>query len=300
MERVRDRREPRFVIAGAVKAATTWTARQLAKHPQVYMPGPEPHYFSDQHHRGFDWYLSLFSDASEGVVIGEKSADYLAHPLAAGRLAAELPAAQIIVQLRNPVDRAYSDYCMLYRRGETKRPAGDYFRASASDGGRFGARFLNGGLYATHLQRIYDYFPRKQVLVALYDDIAASPQETMARITDHIGVDRIDVDLASTSRENDSSSEMLPLPLRKALRPFKAAARPFRGMAWFKALRGTLAKPIAYPPLDDEAKSFLADFYGRDIEALSRLMKMELSHWLTAAPASGGNLGAGLAVEVVN
>lgn len=300
MESARDRREPRFVIAGAVKAATTWTARRLAEHPRVFIPGPEPHYFSDEHHRGFDWYLSLFSEAPEGAIIGEKSADYLAHPLAAERLADALPAARIIVQLRNPVDRAYSDYCMLYRRGETRRPAGDYFRKSASDNEHLGSRFLIGGLYATHLRRIYDRFPREQVLVELYDDIAASPQETMARITDHIGVDRIDIDLASTARENDSASEMLPLHVRKALRPFKAAIKPLRGKAWFKSLRGAFARPISYPPLDDEARSFLADYYSRDIEALSVLVKKELSHWLTVPPPRGGDRRAGSPAELVN
>lgn len=292
MTRGPDPRAPRFVVAGAVKGATTWTARQLAKHPDVFIPGPEPHFFSDQYDQGFEWYLNLFAQAPEGAVIGEKSADYLAHPLAAERLAADLPEARIIVQLRSPVDRAYSDYCMLYRRGETRRPAGDYFSGKAAEDGAMGARFLNGGLYAAHLSRLYQHYPRDQILVLLYDDIAASPEAAMGAITGHIGIAPVEGDLRAAPRENDSASAMLPLPIRKALRPFKKAVKPLRGEGWFRALRGAFAETIDYPPLDDGAREFLTDFYGRDIEELAVLIRRDLSAWLKQPPADGVSSGA--------
>ena len=112
---------PQFLIIGAVKAATTWIADQLRARDDVFMPGPEPHYFSRDYDRGATWYASLFADARADQLIGEKSADYLADSEAPARAAALLPDAMLIAQLRNPVDRAYSDYCMSAAPGRATR-----------------------------------------------------------------------------------------------------------------------------------------------------------------------------------
>ena len=95
---------PQFLIIGAVKAATTWVADQLRARDDVFLPGPEPHYFSRAYNRGENWYESLFGEARAGQLIGEKSADYLADSQAPARAAALLPNATLIAQLRNPVD----------------------------------------------------------------------------------------------------------------------------------------------------------------------------------------------------
>jgi hypothetical protein len=113
-----------FLIIGATKSATTWLQRSLKADPSVVMPTRdlELHYFSREFHRGSKWYLSHFPDRKEvGQVVGERSNSYLDTPQVAGRVHAALPHAKLVAQLRNPVDRAYSDYCMLYRRGEVAR-----------------------------------------------------------------------------------------------------------------------------------------------------------------------------------
>src|SRR5690349_5454229 len=137
---------PQFLIIGAVKAATTWIADQLRARDDVFMPGPEPHYFSRVHDRGDDWYASLFAEARAGQMIGEKSADYLADANAPARVAALLPDAILIAQLRNPVDRAYSDYCMHFRRGYVGRDVERYLGKRPET-----PRFLQSGLYARHI-----------------------------------------------------------------------------------------------------------------------------------------------------
>ncbi len=93
---------PRFMVVGAVKAATTWIGHQLRNHPALWLPKAEPHFFSSEYHRGLDWYRLLFTDAPAGRIIGEKSADYLAHPDAAARIAATLPGVPLIIQLAIP------------------------------------------------------------------------------------------------------------------------------------------------------------------------------------------------------
>ncbi len=270
------KRKPHFIIIGAVKGATTWSARALARHPSVFIPGPEPHYFSSEYAKGPDWYLNFFAGAGPDAVIGEKSADYLAHPEAAARMAAFVPGARLIVQLRNPVERAYSDYCMLYRRGTVRERPAAYFSSKHSGGES--ERFLTGGLYADHLRRFYDRFPRDQILVLLVEEITASPTPVFNRILTHIGLpgDAADV---SCERENDSAAPLLPLGLRSALKPLKNAVKPLRGNPVFEAVRGVFARQVLYPALDLDTVAFLNDFYRRDIEALEKMIGRDLSQW---------------------
>lgn len=269
-------RKPHFIIIGAVKGATTWSARALARHPSVFIPGPEPHYFSSEFEKGREWYLGLFADAPAGAVIGEKSADYLAHPEAAARMAAFVPDARLIVQLRNPVERAYSDYCMLFRRGTVRDDPAAYFSPKRSAGES--DRFLNGGLYADHLRRFYDRFSRKQMLVVLFDEIVATPTPAFNRILAHVGLPA-DAAEVSAERENDSAAPLLPLALRNAFKPFKKVVRPLRGNPAFEAVRGVFAREVVYPQMDERTRAFLNDFYRKDVEALERMIGRDLGHW---------------------
>ncbi len=272
---------PHFIIIGAVKGATTWSARALASHPSIFIPGPEPHYFSSAFDKGEDWYLSLFAKASGDAVIGEKSADYFAHPEAAARIAAFAPKARLIVQLRSPVERAYSDYCMLYRRGTVREAPTAYFSPRKSSGES--ERFLTGGLYADHLKRFYDRFEREQILVVLYDDIMTGPTAVFNRILAHVGLPP-DAAEVSAERQNDSAAPLLPLSMRRVLKPLKNFVRPLRGKSWFENVRGVFAREVAYPPLDDRARAFLVDFYREDIAALENMIGRNLDHWRRPAP----------------
>jgi hypothetical protein len=268
-------RLPAFVIIGAVKAATTWTAHQLRQHPALWLPDAEPHYFSSEYHRGPDWYRDLFAPAPAGRMVGEKSADYLAHPDAAARLAATLPAARLILQLRNPVERAYSDYCMLFRRGTVRAD----LRQAITDPGPAETRFLQGGLYATHLRRWLRHFRRPQLRIILHEDIRTRPERVVQEICQHIHVDTHIVPAAIAERHNDGAKPMLPLAMRRALRPARPLLDPLRDNRWFAGLRSAMARPVQYPPLTPELRTLLQQHYHDDIREAEDLLQRDLGAW---------------------
>ena len=140
-------RLPDFVIIGATKAATTWLSHNLGAHPEVFLPSQELHYFSRFHEKGDEWYGAHFRGARQTQLIGEKSASYLPHPEAPQRLRHLLPRARLIAQLRNPIERAYSDYCMHYRRGEVSRDIERYLDPARTPI----PRLLDDGFYHRHL-----------------------------------------------------------------------------------------------------------------------------------------------------
>ncbi|HEX8419260.1 MAG TPA: sulfotransferase [Sphingomonas sp.] len=266
---------PEFIVIGAVKGATTWIAHQLRQHPQLWLPDAEPHYFSTRYEHGLDWYAGLFDAAPAGRIVGEKSADYLASPDAPARIAAVLPKVRLIAQLRDPVERAYSDYCMLFRRGEVD---GDLRRYLLRPDGA-GARFLDGGRYADHLDRWFANFPRSAVKVLLYDDVCSDPETVIHEVCTHIGVETHLAPAELASRRNDSRAEPLPLPLRRALKPIRPMIEPLRNIAWLGRARAALAKPVAYPPLTEEIRAMLRAYYRDDIGRLETLIDRDLSAW---------------------
>jgi hypothetical protein len=272
---------PEFVIIGAVKAATTWLHGQLQGNPAVYLPDPEPHFFSREYDRGLAFYTDFFKAAAPGQLLGEKSADYLAHPLAPGRLGQVLPNVPLVVQLRNPIERAYSDYKMLYRRGTIRGGPETYLTTTSAEH----SRFLKDGLYARHLRRWLDHFPRDRIKVLLYEDIKSHPESTVRAICRHIGApEHFAPDLGSR-RFNDGSSRLLPLGMRRVLKPLKGLVKPLRTNPAFEGARNLLAREIAYPPLTPKLRAWLADYYADDVSDLSKLIGRDVGQWVGIEPA---------------
>lgn len=266
---------PSFIIIGAVKAATTWIAHQLRSRDDVFLPGPEPHYFSRDYARGPDWYARCFDGARPGQRIGEKSADYLAHESAAARIAKDLPGTRLIAQLRNPVDRAYSDYCMLYRRGQVSgNVAAELDPARTTQ-----PRFLNDGLYAKHLARFFDHFPADHVEIILHDAIRIAPEQCAARVAAFLNLPPHPLADAE-QRHNDSASAVLPLALRRLPAPIKGLAAPLRNNAAFRSIRGMFARPVDYPAFTPDVRARVQEYYRDDIARLQRMIGRDLTHWL--------------------
>lgn len=271
----RDAGLPSFLIIGAIKGATTWLSHHLGKSAGVFLPATEPHYFTREYTRGLDWYRDHFRQAAPQQIVGEKTADYLANPDAPGRAAALLPNVLLVASLRDPVERAYSDYCMLFRRGSVSRRIEDYLDPRRAEF----LRFLENGLYHRHLSRWLDRFSREQLLVLTMEDVTHAPDASLQELARFIGLREELIPAADHERVNDSRRLFLPLEVRRLLAPLKGLAAPLRRSAAFEALRAPLARPISYPALTDELRDRLSAYYRRDIDDLQALLGRDLSHW---------------------
>jgi hypothetical protein len=265
------------------------------------MPGPELHYFSRWFDRGDDWYRAQLAGAGAGQLLGEKSASYLPHPEAAARLHRLLPRARLLVQLRNPVERAYSDYCMHYRRGEVSRDIGRYLDARQKPI----PRLLEDGFYHRHLMRYLGLFPSDQIKILLYDDIRARPGEIFRDVCGYLGIDGSIAPQTVTQRVKDKATPVVPPGARRLLAPLKAMVEPYRRTRAFQAARSLIARELSYPPLTPELRQRLEIHYADDVGRLGELLGRDLSIWrasgdadaapLAPAPASPPDLGRALA-----
>jgi hypothetical protein len=177
---------PTFAYVGTSKAGSTWLFNALAGHPEVYLASNKGLYYFDQHYdEGRQWYLDHFRAADDRPAVGEISHSYLSSPQAPARIAELNPDMRLLVCLREPVDRAFSDYLDLLKNRQFDGP----FTGALE---QF-PRLLDRGRYATHLQRYLDLFPPEQLHVSLFDDLRADPQAYADDVFGFLAVRRLEL-----------------------------------------------------------------------------------------------------------
>lgn len=270
---------PAFIIAGAAKSATTWLQQSLQASTGIFMPDPELHFFSRHYEPGLTSYRQHFADAPAGALLGEKSNSYLTTPNADTRLHRHLPDVRLIFQLRDPVARAYSDYCMLFRRGEVDDNVTRHLDPSRAAG----ERFLADGCYADHIERFIALFGAEPILVLLYEDVRRDPERQLSLLAAHVGYSGTLAPPLQT-RVKDARAAAVPLPLRRVLAPLRPVLDPMRNAAPMRMLRSLVARPYRYPALDPALRAEIADFYRPQVSRLATLTGIDTGIW----SASGG------------
>ena len=219
--------EPDFIIVGFPKCGTTALYAYLTETPGI-VPATrkEPDYFNLRHHLGASWYRSQFAAVAKPRITGEASARYSVHPEAPHRIRSEVPEARIVVVVRDPVDRAVSDYMMWLRTGGERRSfrqaVTDEMAALAagspltSDGRR--PAYVASGLYAAHLDRWMAHRPLESLIIVRADDLTADPAAVVGAVRRFLGLDG-DVAL-SERRENVGTSLFVEEDLRRDIARF--------------------------------------------------------------------------------
>ena len=238
---LRRRRKPDFLIIGAQRCGTTSLFHYLAGHPRVAVPREkELHFFDLQYQKGFRWYVDCFAGtdtrkSARRAIRGEATPEYIFHPHAIPRIKADLPKVKLIALLRNPVDRAYSQYWHEVRLGyeplsfeeaiarEPARLAGELERAEidAHYNGRamIHHSYLLRGIYADQLMRVFRHFPRSQVMLLRSEDLFADPQDVFGQVTDFLGLERQAIaDPRNMTAVTEGTRDVRPPPIPTAVR----------------------------------------------------------------------------------
>nr|BFE58497.1 hypothetical protein GCM10020063_030230 [Dactylosporangium thailandense] len=202
---------PDFLIAGVPKAGTSALHAALAPHPRLHLSAvKEPKFFlSDgppprrggpgdvQTYQEHVWrradYEALFDPAPPGALRGEATPFYLHDLDSHARIAELLPGVRIILVLRDPVDRAHSNWAHLFGAGLESEA--DFLRAVELEPRRVAAgwaqfwHYTGLGRYGSQLEHLLAHVERERVLLLRYRDLRDRPAETLDRVCAFLGVE---------------------------------------------------------------------------------------------------------------
>lgn len=235
------RRLADFVIGGAPRCATTWLRNALDRHPGVAMASPavpEPKFFlvDEEYAKGLDRYAAWFEHAGPGQLAGEKSTNYLEGGETARRMRRDLPGLRLVFVLREPAQRAYSNYLWSRHNGleqesferalelepERERSLDPRHRYSRPHD------LFSRGLYAGHLQRFYDLYPREQILCVFQEELALDPQAFLAGVQAFLGLPARPQDADPAMVNQAGGEDQAPGPEATLARLREAYAEPNR------------------------------------------------------------------------
>lgn len=294
-------RLPNFLIVGAAKSGTTSLYYNLKKHPQIYMPDniKESYFltgndFSDINPVGGNYgensittieeYELLFSDAIGCDVIGEVTTGYLYfYKETIPNIKKYLGSPKILIVLRNPVSRAYSNYLHHVRDGYENCSFEEAIRLQERRNREnywWGYQFIKAGRYYLPVKAYMDEFD--SVKVMLFDDLKKNPSGFYCEIMQFLNVD---ANYACFSSEKYNKTGV---PKSFMLNSFLNKPSVMKGIiknlvpsSLRKQMRNKISQyMLEKPEMNLDTKEYLINVFKDDIEKLSALIGRDLMHWL--------------------
>lgn len=283
---------PHFVIVGAPKCGTTSLYNYLQQHPLIFMPAnKEPRFFCNYDVTTFKFgtrqfhpdivtsdteYRQLYADAPANTLCGEASTDYLSCVGSAKRIHAWNPACKIIIMLRDPIARAFSEYKHSLAGGfqnenfatslklESQRRAEGYDPIFAH---------VCRGLYFNGVKSYLDIFGRDNVMVILAEDFDKSTSVTVESVFKFLDIAPIDIN--TSSRYNTDIIHKKPKGIRRI-----ATKLLGRSIVEKTFPAKSISRPELNKELSAEQYKCLKTAFTNDVESLASLLSLDLKHWL--------------------
>ena len=208
---------PDFLVIGAKRCGTTSLFYHLPEHPCI---SKSPHdnmgFFNDNFHLGVNWYKSFFPTIFTRNKIKSEFGNFLAFDVTTTYMEEEStannvyqtkPNMKIIVILRNPVDRAYSQYRLNLREKAEKRSFEDAMEENMNELNKesheryeikpkFSAEennYLKKGLYAQQLRHWLNIFPMESMLILSMEEFESNQQAIYNKIFEFLNISQFEV-----------------------------------------------------------------------------------------------------------
>lgn len=297
---------PNLFIVGAPKCGTTSLYEYLRRQPQIFFPfsqdtlgrAKEPSHFCPELEitarysiKDRDEYLALYRGSEDAIWRGDASTNYLISEVAPQSIKQLSPDARILVMLRPPVEMMHSYHSELVRHGH--EDILDFHEAvAASADRRNGLRipsrtgvpkcldYFAMSRFAPQVERYLRVFGRDAVKIALLEDMAAAPDETLREIFEFLDLDEPALHEFRVYNETPRHGWLERLVTRVYART--SVKRVIQALLPYEARRGILAllrrteRSIARVDPRDEV---LRQSCRADVDRLSSLIGRDLSHW---------------------
>ena len=259
-----------FVMVGCQRCGTTWTDAALREHPQIYLPPKKQSYFFDRNYdKGIDCYLENFSGVKpQHVAVGEVATGY-SLPHAVPLLSKHFPHIKVLMVMRNPVDRAYSNF-------QTRQA--EFNWSSFEQAIELDPDLIERGQYIDQVEMLLEHYDQDQLLFMLYDDLHLDDRGYLQTILRFIGVDP---NVESTLIGQRKNAAMLS-SFRKRLQTLGCSSLiNMMSRSWIgdKIRRYRKGRGRTYQPMNSSIQEKLIEHYRPYNDRLSSLLQRDLSHW---------------------
>ena len=203
---------PSFLILGGSRSGNTSLFAHLIEHPNI-IPGSmkEVYFFQYFTNNKTSFYRSQFPIKRKNLITCDSTSSYFVHPLIPARVHKLLPSAKLIVVLRNPVERAYSEFHYTVTLGSeltenfedvikselkrieigNKKPE---LKIENTNYKHFTFSHLRDGLYAQHLERWLKFFSKEQLLVLHTKDLYTNLDQTLAETFEFLNLPKYQIE----------------------------------------------------------------------------------------------------------
>ena len=296
-------KKPNFIVVGAMKAATTSLYTYLKQHPEIFMTKvKEPMFFNNFKQENkykilgkkskkpttLKEYLAMFDDVKNEKAIGEASPAYIYNPQAPQLIKEHLSNVKIIAILRQPTDRAYSNY--LHTKRADREDAATFQEAIELENKRIKDNwsplyhYIEKGYYSVQLKRYFDLFSEKNIKIYLFEDVVKNTKETLKDVFKFLEVDEnVEIDTSKKANVSGNPSGLMGWVLKK-MRYYNLMPKFAISYYLPKFIMELIFKSV-YKPIEklneDSRRDITERYYKGEIRSLEKLIDRDLSSWLS-------------------
>jgi len=191
-----------FIICGAQKGGTTALDQYLREHPSICMAEKKEVHFFDNEDNFIDGkghypkYHSHFSPSRKHKLIGEASPIYMYWEKVPERIFKYNPNMKLIVLLRNPIERAYSQWNMMRLNGDEDLSFLDALKQEKDRCQQTGSlqhrlySYTDRGFYLNQLKRLWEHFPKENILIIKSEELKEKPGSVLNDVTNFLKVEK--------------------------------------------------------------------------------------------------------------
>lgn len=287
---------PNFFIVGTARGGTTSLYYILKSHPKIFMsPIKEPAYFTNEFgsEEWSEWenYVDLFKEVKNESIIGEASTVYLYSTDSAKNISNFITKPKILIQLRDPIERAKSHYRLMRRIGKENLSfveALDREQERIKAGEEPGLHYLNLGFYYPQVKRFFKNFNREDIMITTLDEFKNNPQKILEDICCFLDVEKkhIPKKIPKYNKGNVAKIKWLNSYLKKdtlikrifkLITPKLIRKKIGHKIFWDWNVKSSKKNNIE---ISKEKENNLRRNYVEDINKLQKLINYDLSSWL--------------------
>ena len=214
--------KPTFLCIGVQKSGTTSLIRYLNQHPDIFIQDRELHFFDKN--KLTEAKIIQYEDTfgTHKRIVGEKTPSYNYLQFAMDRIHQYNPDMKLILILREPIARAFSQYNMDHRvQNKTEEEIlsdfekEEYIKLSQVE--KNGKYYIIRGKYDEIISYILSKFPRENLYIGIAEEILAHKKEEYNKIIDFLGAETLNEINENVDTHIGKYSTRIPKRLEKKL-----------------------------------------------------------------------------------